>query len=83
MISYDVTCLMNRFINLEYLQYDDALAMARAIRGSNTEKLYQELSLEYLHNRRMLRRFCSFCKISNPSIKPHPIFMTVYSYHCQ
>ena len=32
--------------------------MTDAILGNNTEILYQELSLESLPNRRMLRRLC-------------------------
>ena len=39
---------------LESVQYNAALAMTSAIQGTNTEKLYQELGLESLQNRRKL-----------------------------
>ena len=39
-----------------------SLAIAVAITGSSTEKLYQELRLESLQNRRWFRKHCFFCK---------------------
>ena len=39
---------------LESAQYNAALAITGAIRGTDTEKLYQELGLESLRNRRKL-----------------------------
>ena len=48
---------------LESAQYNAALAITGAIRGTNTEKLYQELGLESLQNRRKLRRLSLFYKI--------------------
>ena len=50
---------------LESAQYNVALAITGAIRGTNTVKLYPELGLESLRNRRKLRRFNLFCKICN------------------
>ena len=50
---------------LESAQYNAALAITRAIRGTNAEKLYQELGLESLQNRRKLRRLSLFYKIYN------------------
>ena len=50
---------------LESAQYYAALAITGAIRGTNTEKLYQELGLESLQNRRKLRRLSLFYKIYN------------------
>ena len=42
------------------------LAIARAIRGTSTEKkLYQELGLESLKSRRWFRKLCRFYKIFN------------------
>ena len=38
----------------ESVQYNAALDMASAIRGTNTEKLYQKLGLESLQNERKL-----------------------------
>ena len=48
---------------LESAQYNGALLITGAIRGTNTEKLYQELGLESLRNRRKLRRLSLFYKI--------------------
>ena len=48
---------------LETIQYNAALAITGAIRGTSTERLYQELGLEYLQSRRWLRRLCLFYKI--------------------
>ena len=45
---------------LESAQYNATLAIRGAIRGTNTEGLYQELRLESLQNRRKLRRLSLF-----------------------
>ena len=50
---------------LESTQYNVVLAITGAIRGTNTVKLYQELGLESLQNRRKLRRLSLFYKIYN------------------
>ena len=49
---------------LDSAQYNAALAIAGAIRGTNTVRLYQELGLE-LQNRRKLGRLTLFCKTYN------------------
>ena len=41
---------------LETVQYNSALAITGAIKGTSCEKLYQELGLEYLQQRRWMRR---------------------------
>ena len=41
---------------LESIQYNAALAVAGAVRGSSSEKTYQELGLESLQNRRWFRK---------------------------
>ena len=55
------------FLNLcnkiETCQYNAALAITSAIRGSSKERLYQELGFEYLRSRRWLRKLCTFYKI--------------------
>ena len=48
---------------LQSAQHNSALAITGAIRGTDTEKLYQELGLESLRNRRKLRRLSLFYKI--------------------
>ena len=37
--------------------------MTGAIKGSSTEKLYQELRIEHLRSRRWFRKLCIFYKI--------------------
>ena len=52
------------FINkLESIQYNAALAITGAIRGTSKEKLYKEIGLEYLSSRRWFRRLCLIYKI--------------------
>ena len=48
---------------IESVQYNAVLAITSAIRGASKEKLYQELGLEYLRNRRWLRRMSYLYKI--------------------
>ena len=43
---------------LQSYQYKAALAMTGAIKGSSTEKLYQELGIEDLRSRRWFRKLC-------------------------
>ena len=45
---------------LESVKYNAALAITGAIRGSSREKLYQELGLESLQQRRCYRKLCLF-----------------------
>ena len=47
---------------LESIQYNAAIAITGAIRGTSSEKLFQELGLESLKPRRWLRKLCSFTK---------------------
>ena len=54
----------NAFSNqLATVQYNAALAITGAIKGTSREKLYQELGLEYLQQRRWMRRLCLFYKV--------------------
>ena len=48
---------------MESVQYNAALAVTGAIRGSSREKLYQELGLESLHQWRWYRKLCYFLKL--------------------
>ena len=50
---------------LESIQYNAALAITSAIKGTSKEKLYNEIGLEYLNDRRWIRRLCLFHKIYN------------------
>ena len=50
---------------LESIQYNACLAITGAIRGTSTEKIFQELGLELLKSRRWFRKLCHFYKIFN------------------
>ena len=63
-VIYDQAC--NSFHKkLESIQYNACLAITGAIRGTSSEKLYQELGLESLKSRRWFRKLCHFYKILN------------------
>ena len=48
---------------LESFQYNTRLALTGAIRGTSKDKIYQELELEFLWDRRWCRKLCFFYKI--------------------
>ena len=48
---------------LETVQYNAALAITGGIKGTSREKLYQEFGLEYLQQRREMRRLSIFYKV--------------------
>ena len=48
---------------IKSVQYKAALAITGTIQGSSRKKLYQELGLEHLHQRRWMRRLCLFYKV--------------------
>ena len=48
---------------IESVQYNSALAITGAVRGTSKEKLYHELGLESLEKRRWYRKLCCFYKI--------------------
>ena len=56
---------------IESVQYNAALAITRAVRGTSREKLYQELGFEHLNDRRWSRRLCFFYKIKNENAPPY------------
>ena len=49
---------------IESVQYNASLAITGAIRGTSRERIYKELGLESLRNRRWYRRLCLFFKIT-------------------
>ena len=57
-----LNCQMNV---LESTQYQAALAVTGAWKGSNTDKIYEELGWESLHHRRNFRRLSMYYKIVN------------------
>ena len=62
-IAYDQAFNESFYKNLESSQYNVAIAITGAIRGTSSEKIFQELSLESLKSRRWLRKLCLFYKI--------------------
>ena len=50
---------------LESIEYNACLAITRAITGTSTEKIYQELGLESFKSRLWFRKLCHFYKIFN------------------
>ena len=57
---------------LESVQYNVALAIPRAIRGSSREKLYQKLGLESLKSQRWYQILCLFFKLKK---NQHPSYL--------
>ena len=64
-VIYDEPNLSSLTNKIESVQYNAALAIMGAIRGTSKEKLYQELGFESLKDRRWLRRLCYLYKIVN------------------
>ena len=64
-VIYDQLNLSSLTNKIESVQYNAALAITGAIRGTSKEKLYQELGFESLKDRRWLRRLCYLYKIVN------------------
>ena len=48
---------------IEKIQYNAALAITGAIRGTSRERLYQELGFESLRDRRWFHRLCCIFKV--------------------
>ena len=62
-IIYDKVFNESFHEKLESLQYNAALAITGATKGSSTEKLYEELGLESLKSRRWYRKMSLFHKV--------------------
>ena len=62
-VIYDQPSNVSFSKKIESVQYNAALAITGAIKGSSCEKLYQELGLEYLYQRRWARRLCLLYKV--------------------
>ena len=72
-IIYDRAYNTSFHLNIESIQYNAALAITGAVRGTSGEKLYQELGFESLQQ----RRCCLFKIIKNQS--PRYLFQLVPS----
>ena len=62
-VIYDNPLNESFISKLESVQYNAALAITGCIRGSSKSKLFEELGLETLSDRRWFRRLCTFYKI--------------------
>ena len=62
-IIYEQTYNESFHQKMESIQYNAALAITDAIRGTSREKIYQELGLESLRKRRWYRKLCYSFKI--------------------
>ena len=63
--KYDAEFKLDFTKKLESTQYSAALAVTGAWRGTNTDRLYEELGWEILYYRRWYRRLCHFYKLRN------------------
>ena len=70
-VIYDQAFNKSFHKKLETIQYNAALAISGAIRGTSTEKLYQELGIESLKSRRWFRKLCLFYKIVKNKSPPY------------
>ena len=77
-IIYDRACNTSFHQNIESIQYNAALAITGAVRGTSREKLYQELGFESLQQRRWYRKLCCLFKIINNQ-SPRYLFQLVPS----
>ena len=60
--KYDSHMVLDFTKKLEATQYAAALAVSGLWRGTNRDKLYEELGWEYLYHRRWYRRLIHFYK---------------------
>ena len=68
---------------LKRIQYNAALAITWAIRGTSWDKIYEELGLEFLQSKRILHCLCTFHKIKTSGL-PSYLFKLIpdTSHHC-
>ena len=66
---------------LESVQYNAALAITGAIRGTSQTKLYVELGLESLKARRWFRRLCYFYKFKSYGLPPYLFQLIPHESH--
>ena len=86
-ITHDFNCTLTLNYNMDLLektQYQSALAITGAWQGTNTDKIYEELGWESLHNRRFCRRLIMIYKILN-NLSPNylrlplPVTQNIYA----
>ena len=79
-IIYDQAYNSTFHDKLESSQFNAGLAITGAIRGTSSEKIYQELGLESLKSRRWFRKTCHLYKIFNEK-SPSYIFNLVPNFN--
>ena len=62
-IVYDQAYSASFQQKVESIQYNAAVAITGAMRGTSTEKHFEELDLESLQHRRWYRKLCCFYKV--------------------
>ena len=67
-VIYDQPLNESLSSRIESVQYKAALAITGAIQGSSRKKLYQELGLEHLHQRRWMRHLSLFYKFFHSKV---------------
>ena len=77
-IIYDRAYNTSFHQNIESIQYNAALAIMGATKGTSREKLYQKLGFESLQERHWYRKFCWLFKIINKQ-SPRYLFQLVPS----
>ena len=80
-IIYDQAFNNSFHQEIESLQYNIGLAITGAIRGSSREKIYQELGLESLQQRRCCRKLCLFFKVYKNQ-RPKYLFDMIPQSNC-
>ena len=78
---YHSNHLFLQIIKLESYQYNAALAITGAIRGTSQTKIYKELGLESLKFRRYFRRLCTFFKIQHSGLPSYLLKLIPQSNH--
>ena len=76
-IIYDQAYNTSFHLNIKSIQYNAALAITGAVRGTSREKLYQELGFESLQQKCWYRKLCLFKIMNNQS--PRYLFQLVPS----
>ena len=79
-IIYNQACNSAFYAYLKSIRYNTCLAITGAIRGTSTEKIYQELGLESLTSRRGFRKLCHFYKIFNAK-SPSYLFKLIPNFN--
>ena len=81
-IIYDQAFNNSFHQKIESLQYNAALAITGAIRGTSREIMYQELRLESLQQRRWYGKLCLFFKVYKNQC-PKYLFDIIPQSNCQ